>query len=118
MKSMESLDDEVRIGDTEENIRKIVEIHSEFANWARTKFSIFKCAYWGRNFVRGWGEEITFENFTLCRKTIPQLEGSEAFKYLGEYKAPMSAKTNQKPTLPYKPNKNRWEAHEGKKSLC
>ena len=104
--------------ETEEDIRKMMEIQSEFANWAEMKFGYHKCTYWGHNFVRGREEEVTLENFTVCREAISQLEGSEAFKYLGEYKAPASTKTNKKPTLPYGLNEERREVHEGKRALA
>ena len=50
-------------------------------------------------------------------RAIPQLEGYEAFKYLGEQKAPASAKMNQEALLPRGPNEERREAHEGKRAL-
>jgi hypothetical protein len=40
------------------------------------------------------------------------------FKYLREHKAPASAKTNQKPSLPRGLNEERQEAHEGKRVLA
>ena len=47
---------------------------------------------------------------------IPQLEGYEAFKYLGEHKVPASASI-LKPLLPHGPNEERHEAHEEKRDL-
>jgi hypothetical protein len=41
---MDYMDDEVCIADTEEDIRKIVIIQSKFAEWARIRFGIHKCA--------------------------------------------------------------------------
>ena len=69
-------------------------IHSEFAERAGMKFGIHKCAYLGREFVGGRGEDVPLKNFNMCEKTIPELEGSETFKYLDEHKAPASAKTH------------------------
>lgn len=68
----------------------------------------------GREFLRGKKEDVTLENFNLCGKAIPQLEGSKAFKYLEKQKAPASARTNKKPTLPCGSNKKRREVHERK----
>ena len=92
-------------------------IQSEFAEWAGMRFGIHKCAYWGREFTRGRGKDVELADFNLCGEPILQLEGFEAFKYLGEHKAPASAKTNQKPSLPRGPNEERREAHEGKRTL-
>jgi hypothetical protein len=89
------MDDEVRVADTEEEIRKMTTIQSEFAEWSGMRFGIHKCAYWSREFVRGRGEDVELANFHLCGEAIPQLAGYKAFKYLGEHKAPASAKTNQ-----------------------
>ena len=114
---MDYMDDEVRIADTEEDICKMATIQSEFAEWAEMRFGIHKCAYWGREFTRGRGKDVELADFNLYREPIPQLEGFEAFKYLGEHKAPASAKTNQKPSLPRGPNEERREAHEGKRAL-
>ena len=41
---MDYMDDEVRIVDTEEEIRKMTIIQSEFAEWAGMRFGIRKCA--------------------------------------------------------------------------
>lgn len=41
------------------------------------------------------------------------MAGYEAFKYLGEHKAPASSRTTKKPVLP----NTQEEAHEGKKAL-
>ena len=81
------------------------------------RFGIHKCAYWGREFVRGRGADVELDDFILCGEAIPQLAGYEAFKYLGEHKAPASAKTNQKPSLPRGPQEAWQEAHEGKWAL-
>ena len=114
---MDYMDDEVRITDTEKDICKMARIQNEFAKWVGMRFSIHKCAYWGREFTRGRGEDVELTDFNLCGEPIPQLEGFEAFKYLGEHKAPASAKTNQKSSLPRGPNKERREAYEGKRAL-
>ena len=118
VKGMDYMDDEVRIADSEEEIRKMAKIQSEFAEWAGMRFGIHKCAYWGREFERGRGTDVELDDFTLCGEAIPQLAGYEAFKYLGEHKAPASAKTNQKPSLPRGPQEARQEAHEGKRALA
>ena len=114
---MDYMDDEIRIADTKEDICKMATIQSEFAEWAGMRFGIHKYAYRGREFTRGKGEDVELTDFNLCREPIPQLEGYEAFKYLGEHKAPASAKTNQKPSLPCGPNEERRDAHEGKRAL-
>ena len=49
------MDDEVRIADTEEEVRKMATIRTEFAEWAGMRFGIHKRAYWGREFVRDAG---------------------------------------------------------------
>ena len=94
VKGMDYMDDKVRIADTEGEIRKMTTIQSEFAEWAEIRFGIYKCAYLGREFVRGRGEDVVLEDFNLCGEAITQLEGYKAFKYLGEHKALASAKTN------------------------
>ena len=115
---MDYIDDEVRIADTEEEIRKMMTIQSEFAEWAIMHFDIHKCAYWGREFVRGQGAYVVLDDFNLCGEAIPQLTGYEPFKYLGKHKALASAKTNRKPSLPRGPHDASQEAHEGKWSLA
>jgi hypothetical protein len=116
---MDYMDDEVRIADTEEaEIRKIATIQSEFAEWSGMRFGIHKCAYWALEFVRGRGEDVELDDFNLCGEPIPQLAGYEAFKYLGEHKAPASAKTNQKPAISWAPSGEWREAHEGKRALA
>ena len=82
------------------------------------RFDIHKCAYWGREFMLGRGAYVELDDFTLCGKAIPQLARYEAFKYLGEHRAPASAKTNQKPSLPRGPQEMLQEAHEGKRALA
>lgn len=77
------------------------------------KFGIHKCAYWGRKFRRDKGQEITLEDFKLCGKVILKHERYEAFKYLGEQKAPVLSITNKKPVLP----RTQDEAREGKKAF-
>ena len=57
--------------------------------------------------ARGHGADVELDDFTLCGEAIPQLAGYEAFKYLGEHKAPTSAKTNQKKSLPRGPQEAR-----------
>jgi hypothetical protein len=47
VKRMDNMDDEVRVADTEEEIRKMTTIQSEFAKWSEMRFGIHKCAYWG-----------------------------------------------------------------------
>ena len=42
---MDYMDDEMRIADTEEEIRKMTTIQSEFAEWSGMRFGIHKCAY-------------------------------------------------------------------------
>ena len=49
---------------------------------------------------------------------IPQLEGYEAFNFLGKHKAPASATTNHKPSLPRGPNQERRRALEDKYVLA
>ena len=117
VKGMDYMDDEVHIADTEGDIRKMATIQSEFAEWAGMRFGIHKCVYWGREFMRSKGEDVELADFNLCGEPIPQLEGYEAFKYLGEHKAPTSTKINQKPSLPRGPNEERREAHEDKRAL-
>ena len=97
---MDYMDDEVHVADTEEEIRKMTTIQSEFAEWSGMRFSIHKCAYWGQEFVRGRGENVEVANFQVCGEAIPQLAGYETFKFLGKHKAPASVKTNQKSSLP------------------
>lgn len=63
---MDYIDDEVRIADTEEEIRKMKTIHSEFAEWAGMCFGIHNCAYWGREFVRERGEDVILDDLNLC----------------------------------------------------
>ena len=53
LKRMDYMDDEVYIIDTEEKTCKMTTIQSEFAEWLGMLFDIHKCAYWGREFVRG-----------------------------------------------------------------
>ena len=115
---MDYMDDEVRVADTEEEIRKMTIIQSKFAEWSGIRFGIHKCAYWGRRFVRGRGTDVKLVDFNMCGEAIPPLADYEAFKYLGEHKAPASAKTNQKPSLPRGPGDERQEAHEGKRALA
>jgi len=114
---MDYMDDEVRITDTEGDMRKMAQIQSDFAEWSGMKFKIHKCAYWEREFIRHKGQEVTLENFNLCGEAIPKLEVSEAFKYLEEYKAPTFSMTNKKPTLPRGPNGEKVIIHEGKRVL-
>ena len=71
VKGMDYMDDEVRIADTEEEVRKMATIQSEFAEWAGMRFDIHKCAYWGREFVRGRGADVELDDFTLCGEAIP-----------------------------------------------
>lgn len=52
VKGMKYMDDEVHIANSKEDIRKMVEIQSEFADLAEMKFGIHKCAYWKRDFMR------------------------------------------------------------------
>ena len=80
--------------DDEEKIHKMTTIQSKFAEWIGMRFEIHKCANWGREFVRGRKEDVVFEDFNLCSEVIPQLEGYEFFKYLGEHKARIRVKTN------------------------
>jgi hypothetical protein len=115
---MDYVDDEVRIADTEEEIRKMATIQSEFAEWSGMRFGIHKYGYWGREFVRGREEDVELANFHMYGEAIPQLAGYEVFKYLGEHKAPASVKTNKKPSLPRGPDNERQEAHEGKRALA
>ena len=61
---------------------------------------------------------MVIDDLNLCGEAIPQLAGYEAFKYLGEHKAPASAKTDQKPSLPRGLQDVRQEAHEGKWALA
>ena len=82
------------------------------------RFEIYKCAYWGQEFIRGKGEDVELENFNMCGEVIPQLEGYEAFKYLEEHKIPASAKMNEKPLLLRDLNVERREVHEGKRALA
>ena len=44
MKGMDYMDDEVRVTDTEEEIRRMTTIQSEFAEWSEMRFGIHKCA--------------------------------------------------------------------------
>lgn len=81
------------------------------------KFGIHKCAYWGRKFVRGRGED-NLRKINICGEAIPLLEGSETFKYLGEHKARALARTNHKPILPRRPNEDRRKVYEGKRALA
>ena len=118
VKGMDYMDDEVRIADTEEEIRKMATIQNEFVEWSGMRFGIHKCAYWGQEFVRGRGEDVKLANFHKCGEAIPRFAGDEAFKYLGEHKVPASAKTNQKSSLPRGPDDERQEAHEGKRALA
>lgn len=46
---MDYMDDKVRITDTEEDIRKMAEIQSDFVEMTGMKFESHKCAYWGAN---------------------------------------------------------------------
>ena len=111
------MDDEVHVADMEEEIRKMTTIQSEFAEWSGMRFGIHKCVYWGREFVRGRGEDVEVADFHLCGEAIPQLAGYEAFKYLGKHKTPASVKTNQKSSLPRGPDDERQETHEDKRTL-
>lgn len=113
VKGMDYMDDEVRIADSTAEIRKMAEIQSDFATWSGMRFGIHKCAYWGREFSRGKGTEVTLNEFMLCGEAIPKLKGYEAFKYLGEHKAPASRVTNEKPKL----QGSQEEIHEGKRAL-
>jgi hypothetical protein len=61
---------------------------------------------------------VELANFHMCGEAIPQLAGYEAFKYLGEHKAPASAKANQKPSLPRGLDDERQESHKGKRVLA
>ena len=88
VKCMDYMDDEVRIADTEEKIRKMATIQSQFAEWSGMRFGIHKCAYWAREFVRGWEEDVKLADFNLCGEAIPQLAGYEVFKYLANTKPP------------------------------
>ena len=115
---MNYMDDEIHIANTEAKIRKMTTIHNEFTQWTGMRFGIHKCEYLGREFIRGRGKDVVLEDFNLCGEAIPQLEGYEAFKYLGEHKPPASAMTNQKPSLPRSPNEEQREAHEGKRALA
>ena len=45
VKGINYMNNEVRIADTKEEIRKMVTIQSEFAEWARMRFSIHKYTY-------------------------------------------------------------------------
>lgn len=117
IKGMDYMDDEVRIAGDEATIRKMAEIQSDFATWAGMKFGIHKCAYWGRRFVGKKGQEVILENFNLCNEAIPKLEGTEAFKYLGEHKAPASRVTNSKPTTPRVGEVGGERIHEGQRAL-
>ena len=49
---MDYMDDEVRIADTEEEIRKMATIQSEFAKCAGMRFGIHKCAITNSNSLR------------------------------------------------------------------
>lgn len=44
VKGMDYMDDEVQIAESEEDMRKMTNIQSEFATWSRMKFGIHKCA--------------------------------------------------------------------------
>ena len=46
---MNYLDDDVRIMDTEEDIRMMATIQRNFAERTGMKFTIYKCANWGVN---------------------------------------------------------------------
>lgn len=104
---MDYMNDLVRIADTEEDIQKMAIIQSEFVQWARMRFAIPKCAYWGRYFERYKEEYVILEHFTLCGDAILHLEGLEAFKYLREHKASAFAKLNEKLIMPCVPNKEK-----------
>ena len=80
------MDDEVRIANTQEEMRKMTRIYSKFAEWTAMRFGGHKCVYFGRKFIQSKREDVVLEDFNLCGEAIPQLEGYEAFKYFGKYK--------------------------------
>ena len=56
VKGMDYMDNEVHIADMKEEIRKMVTIQSEFAEWAGMRFGIHKCAYWAESSYGGEGQ--------------------------------------------------------------
>lgn len=84
IRGMKYMYDEVRI--PENDIWKMITIQTYFSTLIWMEFKIHKCAYWKCELVHDNRSEVMLENFNTCSDEILRFKGSEAFKYLGEYK--------------------------------
>jgi hypothetical protein len=72
----------------------------------------------GRDIVRGQGEEVELENFTLYGEVIRQLKEMRGIQVRWRVQSLASAKTKQKLSLPCGPNEKIHETHKGKQALA